>query len=150
MNYANLIFLIMSEVNITHQFFLEEEDCNKSEDVQIESLEQLKDELSILLAENSVAWQEYGSYSERAQKNPHSIQLSTFWNLAKLSVILPNNRRMKELLNENRRLFPRSEQVVISKFLHHVITYEKWVDGDMDYSLVVGFPNDFVSLILEE
>ena len=55
-----------------------------------------------------------------------------------------------KLLIENRKLFPRSEQIIVSKFLQHSESYEKWVNDEIPYKSIQRFPLDFEALILGE
>ena len=145
-NEAYFTVEMLHEMKVKH----EKKVASRLDDVKIEDLEQLKNELSILLAENYQAWQEYGPSSDKAQKNPHSDEIYALWTSSRLSTIVPNNRKVKKLLDENRALFPRVEQRIVSKFLHHIDSYEKWVNDEIAYRTVISFPNEFESLILGE
>lgn len=124
--------------------------ANRLDGMKIEDLDQLKDQLSILLAENHQAWAQYGPLSDNARKHPNSEEIYALWTSYRLSTIVPNNREAMKLLNENRELFSRAEQRIISKFLSHVDSYEKWVKDEIPYQAVVGFPKEFEELILGE
>jgi hypothetical protein len=137
------------KVEMLHQMKVEHETkiANKLNVSKIEDLNQLKDQLSILLAENHQAWEQYGPSSDNARKNPNSDEIYALWTSARLSVIVPNNREAMKLLNENRELFARTEQRIISKFLTHVDSYEKWVNDEIPYQAVMRFPKEFEELI---
>lgn len=139
-------------VEMLHEMKVEHETTvlSRLDDVNVDNLEQLKNQLSILLAENHQAWQEYGPLSDKAQKNPNSDEIYALWTSSRLSIIAPNNRKAKKLLAKNRKLFPRVEQKTISKFIHHVNSYEKWVNDEIGYPTVIGFPKEFEDLILGE
>jgi len=113
------------------------------------NLDQLKNQIAICLSENKQAWQQYGPESDLARKNPHSQELSAVWFSERLSTIVPNNRKIAMLLESNRKLFGIEEQIIISKFLDHVKSYEKWVNDEILYQAVTRFPKDFENLILE-
>ena len=137
---------MLREMKIKHETTV----SSRLDDVKVENLEQLKDQLSILLAENHQAWQEYGPLSDKAQKNPNNDEIYALWTSSRLSIIVPNNREAKKLLVKNRALFSRVEQRTISKFINHVDSYEKWVNDEISYPTVIGFPKEFEDLILGE
>ena len=85
--------------------------------------------------------------SENARRNPNNDQIFALWTSARLSVIVPNNREIAKLLQQNRSLFSRAEQRIVSAFLTHVDSYEKWVNDEIPYQAVLRFPQDFESLI---
>lgn len=117
---------------------------------EIDNLEQLMDRLSVLLAENHQAWEQYGPLSDNARKHPNNDDVYALWTSARLSIIVPNNRSAKELLVKNRNLLPRSEQRIVSKFLTHVESYEKWVNDEIPYQAVLRFPKEFEKLVFGE
>jgi hypothetical protein len=114
---------------------------------KINSIDELKDEISIYLAENHQAWLQYGPLSENAQKNPHSEEIYAIWISERLSTIVPNNRLIAGLLDSYRNLFSRSDQAILSQFLAHAKSYEKWVNDEIPYQAVLHFPVDFERLI---
>ncbi|WP_081911350.1 HNH endonuclease [Thioalkalivibrio sp. ALJ1] len=116
----------------------------------IDDLEQLMDKLSVLLSENHQAWEQYGPLSNNAKQYPNSDQVYALWTSARLSIIVPNNRNAKELLVENRNLLPRRNQKIVSKFLTHAESYEKWVRDEIPYQAVLRFPKEFEMLVFGE
>ena len=130
---------IMHENNISKRLEIKE----------FATVEQVKDKIAIFLTENRQAWQQYGPLSDLAQKNPHSQEIYGLWTSARLSTIVPNNRIISKLLELNRNLFSRNKQGVISQFLSHAKSYEKWVQDEISYQAVTRFPIDFEHLILE-
>lgn len=117
--------------------------------IKISDVNDLKDQIAICLSENHQAWLQYGPLSENARKYPHSDEIFSIWLSERLSTIVPNNRIIVGLLNRHRRLFGRDAQVVISQFLVHAKSYEKWVNGEIPYQAVLRFPNEFKKLITE-
>ena len=117
---------------------------------KIDDIEQLLDKLSVFLAENHQAWKQYGPLSDNAKKHPNNDEIYALWTSARLSIIVPNNRKAKELLVKNRRLFPRNKQRIVSKFLTHVDSYEKWVNDEIPYQAVLRFPREFEKLVFGE
>lgn len=104
-------------------------------------------ELVPMLEENRQCWKQYGPGSELARKNPHNEAAHAVWVTERLSVIVPNNRKMKAVLDEYRTLFSVSEQACITTFLMHVRSYEKWVQEGGDYATVKRFPIEFDKLM---
>ena len=100
-----------------------------------------------LLEENRRSWEQYGPGSELAQNNPHSEEVHAIWASERLSIIVPNNRKMKAILDEHIALFNASEQAHIITFLMHMRSYEKWVQEGGDYATVTPFPIEFDELM---
>lgn len=134
----------LHEIKLKHETVV----ANRLNETNIETLDQLKDQLSIFLAENHQAWEQYGPLSDGAKKNPNSDAIYALWISSRLSTIVPNNRKIMKLLLENRELFTRTEQRAISKFLSHANSYEKWVNDEIPYQAVAGFPKEFEDIIL--
>jgi hypothetical protein len=110
----------------------------------------LVSELSMCAAQNKVAWEEYGPLSERAQKQPHNDRYAETWRYKRLTVIVPNNRKMAALLNRHYAVFEITRHSAISKFLEHVNSYECWVNEEDEYGVVVGYPQAFDEFLKEE
>lgn len=134
----------LHEMKVNH----EESISNRLNMQKIDDLDQLMDKIAVLLAENHQAWAQYGPLSDNAKKYPNNDEIYALWTSARLSTIVPNNRKAKELLVENRDLFPREKQRIVSKFLTHVESYEKWVNDEIPYQAVLPFPKEFESLVL--
>lgn len=113
----------------------------------LSSIEKVKDKIAIYLAENRQAWLQYGPVSEAAQKNPHSKEIYAVWTSERLSTIVPNNRIIASLLEANRKFFSIQDQAIISQFMSHKDSYEKWVNDEIPYQGVMRFPVDFEKLI---
>lgn len=134
---------VLIKMKITH-----ENNVSKRLEVkELSSVEQVKDKIAIYLAENRQAWLQYGPMSEVAQKNPHSEEIYAVWISERLSTIVPNNRMIVSILEANRNLFDRQEQIVISQFLTHAESYERWVKDEISYQAITRFPIDFEHLI---
>lgn len=114
---------------------------------KIVTIEQLKNHIARLLADNHQAWLKYGPESILAQKNPNSDSLYQLWISERLSTIVPNNRAITKLLADHRMLFMHNQQSIISKFLSHAKSYEFWVNDDIPYQGVERFPIEFEALI---
>ena len=107
----------------------------------------MKDIIAIYLAENRQVWLQYGPQSDAAQKNPHNNEIYAVWTSERLSTIVPNNRIIANILEANRNLFSRQDQTIISRFLSHANSYEKWVKDEIPYQAVMRFPVEFEYLI---
>ncbi|WP_347251253.1 HNH endonuclease, partial [Legionella sp.] len=139
-------------VEYLHEMKMKHEDnmSNRLNLPKYDCLDQLKKQLAIYMGENHVSWETYGPISDIALRNPHSDELYDLWTYEKLSTIVPNNRKILKLLNENRNLFSSADQRVVSKFLKHVESYEKWVNDEIPYKAVLRFPKEFEQLILRD
>ncbi|MCG6557074.1 HNH endonuclease [Ruegeria sp. 1NDH52C] len=100
-----------------------------------------------LLEENRQSWAQYGPSSELALSQPHNEAAYAVWVSERLSVIVPNNRRMAAELEAHRGMFEKGELATITTFLMHVRSYEQWVQDVIPYEAVKRFPVDFDDLI---
>lgn len=125
------------EASVTHRL----------DSATISNISDLKNQIAIYLAENRQAWLQYGPQSENARRMPHNEQLYAIWLSERLSTIVPNNRLIAELLRTHRNLFDRPDQAIISQYLAHVNSYEKWVNDEIPYQAVLRFPIEFDNLI---
>lgn len=100
-----------------------------------------------LLEENRQSWAQYGPMSELARTQPHSEAAHAVWVSERLSVIVPNNRKIAGLLHERKGLFDAREQEVVAAFLMHARSYEQWVEDAIPYAGVRRFPTKFDELI---
>jgi len=108
---------------------------------------ELAREISILLEENRQSWAQYGPMSELARQQPHNEAAHAVWMAERLSVIVPNNRKIAAILEDNRRAFSPDEQRAIAVFLIHARSYEQWVEDAIPYSAVKRFPAEFDEMI---
>ncbi len=143
-NEAKYTVKFLHEMKVEHETYI----SNRLGEEKFENVEQLKDKLFIYMSENHQAWKQYGPLSENARRNPNNDQVFALWTSSRLSTIIPNNREIVHLLQKNRNLFSRTEQIIVSKFITHVESYEKWVDDDIPYQAVLRFPRDFDELII--
>ncbi|MBN5253306.1 HNH endonuclease [Serratia marcescens] len=137
---------ILHEMKSKHETSI----SNRLAVIKYESIDKLKDKISACLAESHQSWEQYGPLSDNAKKNPNSEQIYAIWISERLSIIVPNNREIVKILQENRELFSRGEQVLVSKFIQHAESYEKWVNDEIPYNAIQRFPLDFETLILGE
>ena len=94
----------------------------------------------MLLAENRVTWETLGPKSEVAQRKPNS-NAHHLWELRRADRIVPNNRRIINVIRANQRLL-RPEQVEpFAAFVNHAEAYEENVYERVDdYPM---FPQSF-------
>jgi hypothetical protein len=101
-----------------------------------------------LLKENHDVFLSYGPKSEIARTNPES-DAHGVWLSERLATIVPNNRKIAEIVTANSALFTPAEQTILNKFALHARSYEAWVTDDVTYEVVVRFPEEFDKLISE-
>lgn len=102
-----------------------------------------------LLEENRQSWAQYGPLSELARSRPHDESAHAVWLSERLSVIVPNNRRITEILAERKSIFQPEELKAVASFLIHARSYERWVNDEIEYAAVVRFPTAFDAMIRE-
>jgi hypothetical protein len=100
-----------------------------------------------LLEENRQSWEQYGPLSDLARTQPHNEAAHAVWVSERLSVIVPNNRKIASKLDAHKGQFDAGEQAMISAFLLHVRSYEQWVQDTIPYAAVKRFPMEFDALI---
>lgn len=104
------------------------------------SFEALAARIRFLLAENRSIWAEYGPQSESAVSNPIS-NLNDLWNLHRTERIIPNNRKIVNIVGANQNLLTSDQLQAYGNFLAHADAYERHVYSRLDrYPL---FPRDF-------
>jgi hypothetical protein len=101
-----------------------------------------------LMAENHTVFTNFGPHSEIARKNPES-DAHGVWLSERLATIVPNNRKIAEVMAANKALFSPKEQEIVEKFRLHARSYERWVSDETSYEGVVRFPSEFEKLITE-
>lgn len=106
-------------------------------------------EISPLLSANHRVWLNYGPLSDFARKNPNNDGAYALWLSERLATIVPNNRRIADILDKGIHAFTRGEQEVIVDFQLHVRGYERWVADEIAYEGVIRFPKAFADLIEE-
>ncbi|MGX1692328.1 HNH endonuclease [Brevundimonas naejangsanensis] len=102
-----------------------------------------------MLAENHQAWLSFGPLSAVARRNPHSDSAHAAWLSERLSTIVPNNRRICEILREGAVAFPPVDHPIIATFQVHARSYDRWVSDEISYEGVLRFPTPFADLIEE-
>jgi hypothetical protein len=100
-----------------------------------------------LIEENRQSWAQYGPLSNLAKSQPHNEASHAVWLSERLSIIVPNNRKITEILNERKMVFLPGELKAVSDFLIHARSYERWVHDEIQYAAVVRFPAAFEAMI---
>lgn len=77
-----------------------------------------------LLLENKAAWQQYGPECTEAQRNPMS-NLADIWQLRKLDTVVPNNRRIIRLIEQNKDLIDINDYAHCVAFVEHAEGFER-------------------------
>ena len=108
---------------------------------------ELAKEIFEFLEENRQVWKQYGPKSELAYKHPHDERAHKLWLNMRLTVIIPNNRKIKKLLQKHESVFGIEEKKFVKNFLLHTCSYEKWVNDEIHYNAVRRFPTEFDELI---
>lgn len=134
---------VLYEMKVAHENFVN----SRLDENDYADAEEVKKLAAIYLSENHQAWLMYGPQSEAAQKNPNSDEIYAVWLSERLSTIVPNNRYLVKVLENNRELFDTEDQPVISRFLSHAKSYQKWVNNEIPYQAVLRFPQEFEELI---
>ena len=76
-----------------------------------------------ILAENRACWSRYGPESDAARKNPNSTA-GLFWPFRKLSLIVPNNRKLIVAIQANSTLLNPEEYRIACDFVEHAEGFE--------------------------
>lgn len=104
------------------------------------SIEELSSVVRSLLAENRVTWSTLGPESKTAKSNPDS-NTHRLWELRRVDRILPNNRRIINLVRANQKLLTIAQLEAFAEFVNHADAYEEHVYERLDeYPL---FPHQF-------
>jgi hypothetical protein len=88
------------------------------------SVEKAATFIANLLIENRVIWESYGPESAEAKRNPLSTS-SEVWRLRKLERIIPNNRRIINVISSNSDLFNSEEYEIACRFVEHAEGFER-------------------------
>lgn len=97
-----------------------------------------------LLVANHVTWNRYGPESEEARRNPLS-NLHRFWGFRKLDTIVPNNRRVIEIIEQNKEMLDIDDFKICAAFVEHAEGFERNCYERLEG--VPQFPLEFDKLI---
>jgi len=85
---------------------------------------QLAGAIKRLLIKNKATWQQYGPESEEAKRNPLSNSHEV-WELRKLDTIVPNNRKIIRIVEQNQDLFEVNDFQSCMQFVQHAEGFER-------------------------
>lgn len=105
------------------------------------SRKDIRNYLEPLLAENKYIFDNYGPYSENSRNNQMATEL--MWESLAIRKILPNNRKIVNVIENNQHLLEGSEfgQFIEYKLHKEGFEYNK-ISGDVN-ATVPTFPKDF-------
>ncbi|AND72603.1 MULTISPECIES: SMEK domain-containing protein [Enterococcus] len=109
-------------------------------------------EISQLLNENKLIWQNFGPNSKMAIINPLEQTTFNLWNSRKQE-IFSNNNRILELFHKHENLFDLDERKIFTDFKEHAFSFATNDTIRIDSTLYKVFPQHFTELvnrILEE
>lgn len=109
-------------------------------ELSFDNLNDLKLHVSVLLAENHEIFANLGPKSEIANVDPGSDAV-VMWEARKLDTILPNNRRIINMVEKNKRLMDFEDIKCFMKFKVHANAYENQQYGRAEYYPL--FPAEF-------
>ncbi|NMH67130.1 HNH endonuclease signature motif containing protein [Shewanella salipaludis] len=119
----------------------EAEISNAGKTTIFDDFSKLRIAIARLLASNKAIFDAFGPMSSAAQSDPSS-NAYLVWELRRIDKILPNNRKILNLIDANEELIDEMPTIrAIEKFRAHVESYEKHVYQRLDsYQL---FPSEF-------
>lgn len=106
-------------------------------------------EIQKYLTENKQLLMQYGPASLIAAKNPLSDAID-IWNTYKQNTIIPNNRKIVNLLDKHFSLLSDSEKEIFYKFKIHADAFEHNQLQRHDHDAVPLFPNEFEQMMFKE
>lgn len=109
----------------------------------------VKKNVRVILDENEQNWKQYGPDSATAINNPLSNDYSEL-NRVKKEIIIPNNQRIIELIEDHLDLFSEEEIHIFKKFKMHADMFKNNQKFRHDNSTVTTFPKEFKLMIYEE
>lgn len=93
-----------------------------------------------LLSENHTIWRELGPKSEVAERDPGS-NAHKLWELRRSDRILPNNRRIMNLIRANQEFLNPEQAKAFAEFVAHAEAFEAHVEDRLDHYPL--FPQSF-------
>jgi hypothetical protein len=108
------------------------------------SRKEIRDYLKPLFAENKSIFENYGPFSENAKDDQLATEL--MWKSLAVEKILPNNRKIENVIEINQHLLEGSEFCDFIKFKLHREGFEyNKISGDVN-ATVPTFPKDFENI----
>lgn len=104
---------------------------------------ELADFVQKKLLENKACWASYGPECLAAKRNANS-NLGRLWPFRKLATIVPNNRLISLIIQQNSKLFTAGHYRIASIFVEHAAGFESNCYGILED--VPQFPREFEDL----
>jgi len=118
----------------------------KIETAEVNSYQDLCIRINNLLYQNNKLFKKFSPYDENNRQNS-LIEDITLWHATQEERMSPNNKKIKNFIENYMDLIPSSDKVLFEKMLDHIFAFEKHLqDRTIDYSKN-QFPKDFVELI---
>ena len=92
-------------------------------EVAYKNINELKGEVTKLLMENHLIWEQYGPQSKVAQEDLGSNAYK-IWNLRKLDTLVPNNQKITNMIEANIKFLDIDEYKVFLLFKNHATSFE--------------------------
>lgn len=107
-------------------------------------------EIGLLLDKNKNLWREFGPNSfPDSTKDPIKQDLK-LWESIKIKEIIPNNKKIRSLIDENEKVILSKDKFLFEKLINHIIAFESHVfDNTIDYRNN-QFPKNFEKLIYKK
>lgn len=111
---------------------------------KFETRDEAKKYLKPLLVENKAIFNKYGPHSKNAINNQMATEL--MWEKLAIQKILPNNRKIESVVEQNQELLEENEYELFIEFKIHREGFEyNKISGDVN-SAVPTFPNGFENI----
>ena len=118
----------------------------REENKALQTTEELCQLVLPINEENYSIFSNYGPNSGASSRGPVRYDL-TLWKIARLEQIVPNNRRIVELMDINWKLIPDEFVDGVRKFKLHAFAFEKHcADPCFDYS-AHQYPSQFYNFL---
>ncbi|GAB3925149.1 hypothetical protein [Mucilaginibacter myungsuensis] len=102
-----------------------------------------------ILNDNKYIFQTYGPNSSAAHQEPLRTNM-TLWHASRVEYIVPNNEKIKNLVEANKHFINRLHLPLYEKLLSHIFAFKTHVaNPNFDYSNY-QFPNEIEDVIKEE
>ena len=106
----------------------------------------LRKELILILSENRAIFNHYGPFSETASKNGIS-EAASMWQKLSVETVIPNNRKIEQLLSANLDLLNEAELEIYHQFKIHKEGFEyNKLSGNKNADVPL-FPNEINSIL---
>ena len=142
---SEFISIVGKDVKIDKKVVALSKNSNLAKEKQILSINIVCHEIKKLLTHNFLIWKNFGPESEEAQKNPLSNAFNR-WELEKIKTIVPNNKKIISLIEENMDKFEIDEYEACFEFIEHAKGFEENCSSFKQEG-VKRFPQNFSKVI---